>query len=97
MLRANPDHAAHPQGLHGERESGLPRAEALQLAAQTVSGAAEMVLQTGNHPAVLKDMVTSPGGTTITGVAVLERNNVRSALIEAVAAAAARSSELGKQ
>jgi pyrroline-5-carboxylate reductase len=81
----------------GGVRAGLPRAEALQLAAQTVSGAAEMVLQTGNHPAVLKDMVTSPGGTTITGVAVLERNNVRSALIEAVAAAAARSSELGKQ
>jgi pyrroline-5-carboxylate reductase len=80
----------------GGVRAGLPRAEALRLAAQTVSGAAEMVLQTGSHPAMLKDMVTSPGGTTIAGLAVLEEKNVRSALISAVAAATARSSELGK-
>lgn len=75
---------------------GLPRADALRLAAQTVSGAAEMVIRTGMHPAVLKDMVTSPGGTTIAGLAVLEEKNVRSALICAVAAATARAAELGK-
>ena len=80
----------------GGVRAGLPRAEALQLAAQTVSGAAEMVLQTGSHPAMLKDMVTSPGGTTIAGLAVLEEKNVRSAMIGAVAAATARSAELGK-
>lgn len=80
----------------GGVRAGLPRAEALRLAAQTVSGAAEMVLQTGSHPALLKDMVTSPGGTTIAGLAVLEEKNVRSALIGAVAAATARSAELGK-
>jgi pyrroline-5-carboxylate reductase len=75
---------------------GLPRADAIRLAAQTVSGAAEMVIQTGQHPAVLKDMVTSPGGTTIAGLAVLEEKNVRSALISAVSAASARAAELGK-
>ncbi len=75
---------------------GLPRAEAIRLAAQTVSGAAEMVIRTGLHPAVLKDMVTSPGGTTITGLSVLEENSVRSAMISAVAAAGKRAVELGK-
>lgn len=75
---------------------GLPRADALKLAAQTVSGAAEMVLQTGSHPALLKDMVTSPGGTTIAGLAVLEEKNVRSAFIGAIAAATERAAQLGK-
>lgn len=73
---------------------GLPRADALRLAAQTMLGAAEMVLCTGQHPAELKDMVTSPGGTTIAGVAALEENGLRHALHAAVGAATTRSKEL---
>ncbi len=73
---------------------GLPRDVATQLAAQTVMGAAQMVLNTGTHPAVLKDQVASPGGTTIAGLEVLEKSAVRGALMSAVAAAANRSQEL---
>jgi pyrroline-5-carboxylate reductase len=76
-------------------KNGLTRAAALALAAQTVKGAAEMVLTTGKHPAELKDMVTSPGGTTIAGVAALERGAFRAAIIDAVTAATERSRELG--
>ena len=76
--------------------SGLPRAIALQLAIQTVLGTATLVKDTEIHPGVLKDRVTSPGGTTIAGVAKLERAGFRSALIEAVKAATQRSQELGK-
>lgn len=75
---------------------GLTRDVAIRLAAQTVSGAASMVIETGKHPAVLRDQVTSPAGTTIAGCAELERQGLRAALIGAVQAAAARSAELGK-
>ena len=75
---------------------GLPRATATSLAAQTVLGAAQMVLNSREHPGVLKDRVTSPAGTTIAGLQVLERRGMRSALIDAVQAAALRSRELGQ-
>lgn len=73
--------------------AGLPRAQAIELAAQTLLGAAKMVLQ-GEHPDVLRDKVTSPAGTTIEGVRVMERGGVRSALIEAVLAATEKSKSL---
>lgn len=74
---------------------GLPRATATHLAIQTVLGTAELLQTTGIHPAELKDRVTSPGGTTIAGIAHLESVGFRSALIEAVRAAYERSRELG--
>jgi pyrroline-5-carboxylate reductase len=74
---------------------GLPRDLALRLAAQTVAGAAGMVLQTGQHPAALKDQVASPGGTTIAGIEALEAGGMRSAFLAAVRAATERSRELG--
>jgi pyrroline-5-carboxylate reductase len=73
---------------------GLPRDIATALAAQTVLGAARMVLETGLHTGVLKDQVTSPGGTTIAGLHALERGNARAALIDAVEAATRRAAEL---
>ncbi len=74
---------------------GLPRASAVQLAAQTVLGAAKMVLETGKHPAALRDEVTSPGGTTIAGLEQLEAGGLRHALIQAVRAATERAADLG--
>ena len=75
--------------------AGLPRDISTRLAAQTMLGAAKMVLETGKHPGELKDMVCSPGGTTIEGVHELEEGGVRSALINAVRAATERAVELG--
>jgi pyrroline-5-carboxylate reductase len=75
---------------------GLPRATALKLAIQTLKGTAELLQQSQIHPGVLKDRVTSPGGTTIAGIAQLEAAGLRSALIEAVRAAHRRSVELGQ-
>ena len=76
--------------------AGLPRDAASQLAAQTVYGAAKLVIESGRHPASLKDQVTSPGGTTIAGLERLEAAGVRAALYDAVAAATARSRELSR-
>jgi pyrroline-5-carboxylate reductase len=76
--------------------SGLPREMATRLAAQTVYGAAKMVLETGQHPGALKDMVTSPGGTTIEGLHELEKGKVRAVLINAVRAATEKSKKLGQ-
>jgi pyrroline-5-carboxylate reductase len=79
----------------GGVRAGLPREKALRYAAQTVLGAAAMVQKTGKHPGELKDMVTSPGGTTIAGVAALENGAFRGTVINAVEAAWKRSVELG--
>jgi pyrroline-5-carboxylate reductase len=76
--------------------AGLPRDIATRLAAQTVLGSAKMVLETGLHPGVLKDMVTSPGGTTIEGVHELEKGKLRGTVISAVRAAAEKSKRLGQ-
>ena len=76
---------------------GLPRDMALKLAAQTVLGSARLVLEADTHPALLKDMVTSPGGTTIEGIKALERAGLRAALIEAVQAATEKSKALGRR
>lgn len=75
---------------------GMPRSQAYTYAAQTVYGSSGMVLESGKHPGVLKDMVCSPAGTTIEGVAALEKNGFRNAVIEAVTAACEKSISLGQ-
>lgn len=75
---------------------GLHRDTALLLAAQTVYGSAKLLLETGEHPGRLKDMVTSPGGTAIAGLHTLETGGIRRTLIDAVEAAAKRAAELGE-
>lgn len=74
--------------------AGMPRAQAYTFAAQTVLGSAKMVLETGKHPGELKDMVCSPGGTTIDAVKVLEREGFRSAVMEAMEACIEKSKKL---
>lgn len=81
----------------GGVKMGLSRQAAELLAAQTVLGAARMLLDTGEHPGRLKDRVASPGGTTIAGLAKLEEGGLRAALISAVEAATTRAHELGKE
>lgn len=78
----------------GGVKMGLPRATARHLAAQTLKGAAELVLQTGKHPAELKDAVTTPGGCTIDGLAKLEEHGLSNALIQAVETATRKASSL---
>ncbi len=74
---------------------GLPRYQAQALAAQTVLGSAKLLIDTGEHPGVLKDKVTSPGGTAIAGLHTLEQGGLRTTLINAVVAATERARELG--
>lgn len=81
----------------GAVRAGMPRAMALELAAQTMAGTAQMVLKTGEHPAILKDRVTSPAGTTIAGLMELESAGARHAFARAVVRAAERSAELGQK
>lgn len=76
---------------------GLPRAKAMEYAAMTIAGAGEMYMQTKTHPGALKDAVCSPGGSTIAGIRVLERQGFRSAVMECVAAAWEKNQEMGKQ
>jgi pyrroline-5-carboxylate reductase len=80
----------------GGVKMGLDRATAMTLAAQTVLGSAKLILETGTHPGQLKDMVASPGGTTIAGIAALEEGGVRRTFIGAVERATQRSRELGR-
>jgi pyrroline-5-carboxylate reductase len=81
----------------GGVKMGLDRATAMTLATQTVLGSARLILETGMHPGQLKDMVASPGGTTIAGIAALEDGGIRRTIISAVERATLRSRELGRQ
>lgn len=80
----------------GAVKVGIPRAISLEIAAQVMKGAGELYLNSGIHPAALKDTVCSPGGTTIAGVAELEKGGVRASMINAIGAATVRGEELGK-
>jgi len=82
--------------IDGAVLTGMPRGIARQLALQTIIGAATMMEQTGEHPAILRDRVTSPGGTTIEGLKALEESSFRDAVLSAVLAATERSRELGE-
>jgi pyrroline-5-carboxylate reductase len=75
---------------------GLPREVASQLIVQTMVGSAKMLRDTGSHPVELREMVTSPGGTTISAIRELERAKVRAAFLDAIAAARDRGEELGR-
>jgi pyrroline-5-carboxylate reductase len=75
---------------------GLPRALAGQLIIQSAVGAAKMLAESGEHPVILRENVTSPAGTTINGIRELEKHGVRAALLDAIEAARDRSVELGK-
>ncbi len=76
---------------------GLPRKLAIEAAAQTLYGAAKMVLETGKHPAELRDQVTSPGGTTIAGIHAMEQRGIRAALMDGVVACLAKSDEMSRK
>lgn len=76
---------------------GLPRADALEMAAQTIQGAARMALDTGDHPAVIKDKVTTPGGCTIAGLLNMEDGNVRSTMARTIQTATQHAAGLGKK
>lgn len=76
-------------------KQGLPRPTSLRLAIQTVLGAARLAQETGEHPAILRDQVTTPGGTTIAAVAELEKHGLRTMMIDAVQIATERSQQLG--
>jgi pyrroline-5-carboxylate reductase len=80
----------------GGVKMGLDRITAMTLATQTVVGAARLMLETGMHPGALKDMVSSPGGTTIAGIAAMEEGGIRDTLIKTVERATQRSRELGR-
>jgi len=80
----------------GGVKQGIPRKQAFRLAAQTVYGAAKLVIESGKHPAILRDEVTTPGGTAIAAVADLESHGLRTMLINAVATATGRSEELSR-
>ncbi len=82
--------------IDGGVKMGIPRAIATRLASQTVFGAAKLVIETGKHPAILKDEVTTPGGTAINAIHVLETKGLRSVLIDAIVAATQRSQEISR-